>query len=59
MYVCGLGYSGYKEVNLALSSSWSANYKHRVSDSQQLLQLGHLKEEKHCIKLDLWSYKHH
>lgn len=36
------GYSSYTEVNLALSSSWSANYKHRVPDSQQFLQLGHL-----------------
>lgn len=53
LYVWSLGYSDYKEVNLALSSSWSANYKHRVSDSQQLLQLGHLENQKHCITLDL------
>ena len=46
------GYSGYIEVNLALSSSWSTDYKHRVSDSQQLLQLSHLYTNKLCILLD-------
>lgn len=41
------GLYGYTEVNLALSSSWSANHEHRMSDGQQLFQLGHLQEHKY------------
>lgn len=49
------GQYGYTEFNLALPGSWSANHEHRMSDGQQLLQLGHLQEHKY---LSYWISAH-